>query len=464
MNSPAPPAAVRTAPLRRALAVAVGLVLADSSVVVLALPEIYRQLDVSVTAVTWVVVAFTLALALAARPAAAAARRFGPGRIALAGLLCFGLASLVCGLAGSIGVLLLARCAQAIGGAGAVCASLELLPSAVGSERRAAMIWAASGALGAALGPGIGGLLTELISWQSIFFVQVPVALACAAALAPTARAERSRATVTAELEPAGRPHLAANAALALISAALAAALFLIVLLLIEGWRLTPIAAAAAVTVMPICSLAAAPLANRVESVVARAAAGVILIAGGLAGLGLLPDASVALTLPPQALVGAGLALALSALTEAALAGRSPQAIHGGWTIAARHAGVVAGLLVLTPVFTADLESERANAEQAGIAALLDASVDPSSKLDLASRIADRIDAEGDKVPVVGPAFDPLPSDPAERTATVALRGRIESEVDRAATHAFSASFLIAAAFALAGLLPIALSRRRVEL
>ena len=60
MSSPAPPEAVRTAPLRRALAVAVGLVLADSSVVVLALPEIYRELDVSVTAVTWVLVAFNL--------------------------------------------------------------------------------------------------------------------------------------------------------------------------------------------------------------------------------------------------------------------------------------------------------------------------------------------------------------------------------------------------------------------
>ncbi len=125
---------------------------------------------------------------------------------------------------------------------------------------------------------------------------------------------------------------------------------------------------------------------------------------------------------------------------------------------------MVAGLLVLTPVFTADLETERADAEQAGIAALLDASVDPSSKLDLASRIADQIDAEGDKVPVVGPAFDPLPTDPAERAATVGLRDRIESEVDSAATHAFSASFLIAAAFALAALLPIVLSRRRVEL
>jgi predicted MFS family arabinose efflux permease len=445
-----------------ALAVTVGTVLADGSIVVLALPDIYRELDVSVTTVTWVLIAFNLVLAASAVPAARWAREAGAARVAFAGLAIFGSASLVCGLSGSIAVLLAARCVQAVGGAAAVCASLELLPSVTGSERRAATVWATAGALGAAIGPGVGGLLTELVSWQSIFLLQVPIAAACALALAGTARAESRPDRRAAGRLPAGRPHLAANAALALVSAALAAALFLIVLLLIEGWRLTPIAAAAAVTVMPISAIAAGPLASRVPEVAARAAAGVILIAGGLAGLGLLPDASVALTLPPQILVGVGLALTLSALTEAALEGRSPQAIHGGWTIAARHAGVVAGLIVLTPVFTADLETERAQAEQAGIAALLDSGVAPGSKLGLAQRIADQIAAEGDKVPDVRPAFDPLPTDTQERAEAVALRDQIVDEVERAATHAFSASFLIAAAFALAALLPIWLSRRRV--
>ena len=164
-------------------------------------------------------------------------------------------------------MLLAARCVQAVGGAAAVCASLELLPSVVGSERRAATVWAASGALGAALGPGIGGLLTELISWQSIFLVQVPVALAaapcCSARPGSSARASGSRPSSSARRAARTSP---ANAALALISAALAAALFLVVLLLIEGWRLSPIAAAAAVTVMPLCALAAAPLAARVPA------------------------------------------------------------------------------------------------------------------------------------------------------------------------------------------------------
>ncbi len=449
--------------LRPALAVCVGLVLADSSVVVLALPEIYRELDVSGTAVTWVLVAFNLVLAAAALPAATAARRLGPGPVATAGMVLFGLASLACGLADSIEFLLAARCAQAIGGAAAVCAALELLPAVAGSERRAASVWAGAGALGAAIGPAAGGVLTELISWQSIFLVQVPAALACAVVLGATARAEPTGGLLE-EARVSGRPHLAANAALALISAALAAALFLIVLLLIEGWRLTPIAAAATVTVMPLCALAVAPLARRVAAVDARAAAGAILISGGLAGLGLLPDATVLATLAPQALVGAGLALTLSALTEAALEGRSPQAIHGGWTIASRHAGVVAGLLLLTPVFTADLDRERVDAEAAGTAALLDARLSIESKLALADRIAEQIEAEGDKVPVLGPAFEPLPADPQERQGTVELQAQVEAEIDKAATHAFSTSFLISAAFALAALIPIMVARRRISL
>jgi MFS family permease len=449
---------------RLALAVTAGLVLADSSVVVLALPEIYRELDVSVTTVTWVLIGFNLVLATAAVPAALTALSLGPARVTVAGLVLFAGASLVCGLAPSIAVLLAGRCAQAVGGAGAVCASLELLPAAVGSERRAAATWAAAGAAGAALGPGIGGLLTELVSWQSIFLVQVPIALVLAGSLVGHARGERSEVAVRAELREAGRPHLAANLALGLVSAALAAALFLVVLLLIEGWRLSPIAAAAAVTATPLAALASAPLARRVADPQPRAVAGIILIAGGLAAFAVLPKASVALTIPPQLLAGAGLALTLSALTESALAGRAPQAIHGGWTIAARHAGVVLGLLVMTPIFTADLVTERNDAEQAGTAALLDSRISPALRIDLAARIADQIRAEGDKVPTIAPAFEPLPDDPAERAGAIELRDQIQDEVDRAATHAFSTSFLVGAGFAIAALVPVALAGRRVEL
>ncbi len=449
---------------RTALALAVGLVLADSSVVVLALPEIYRELDVSVSEVTWVLVAFNVVLAASALPAAMAARRLGPARVTCAGLIVFGLASLGCGLAGEIELLLAARCAQAVGGAAAVCGALELLPSVTGSEREAAVDWARAGTIGAALGPGVGGLMTELISWESIFLVQVPVAGALVVALFGLAMREGGPDTIEAELRPAGRPHVAANAALALVSAALAAALFLVVLLLIEGWRLSPIEAAAAVSIMPLAAFASRSVASDAIDGRARAAAGVVLLAGGLGGLALLPSTTVWATLVPQLLMGIGLALTLEALTEAALAGRAPQAIHGGWTIAARHLGVVAGLLVLTPLFTADLESERKHAEQAGTAALLDARLDPTEKIELATRIGERLEAEGDKVPVLAPAFEPLPDDPDERSDAISLRAELQDELDRAATHAFSRSFWVAAFFALAALAPISLARGRPQL
>ena len=192
----------------------------------------------------------------------------------------------------------------------------------------------------------------------------------------------------------------------------------------------------------------------------ARAAAGAILVAGGLAGLGLLPKASVLLTLPPQILVGVGLSLVLSALTETALAGRAPQAIHGGWTISARHAGVVVGLLALTPVFTSDLAEQRRNAIDAGTAVLLDARVDPVLKIDLAQRIADQLAGERGRVPVIDPAFEPLPEDPGDRSDVLALKSDLQDQLDRAATHAFSASFLIAALLGLLALVPIGLARR----
>src|SRR5919109_2034483 len=108
------------------LGLGVGLALADSSIVTLALPEILGQFDVAITSVAWVLTSFNLVLAVVAVPAAYVARR-RPRDTFAAGVVVFAGASLVCGLAPSFGVLVGARCVQAVGAALVVTAALDLL-------------------------------------------------------------------------------------------------------------------------------------------------------------------------------------------------------------------------------------------------------------------------------------------------------------------------------------------------
>lgn len=446
-----------------ALATAVAIVLADSSVVVLALPEIFRQFETTVSGVSWVLVVFNLTLALAAVPAASWARRHGPGRVAAVGLAVFAGASLACGLSNDLASLILARAVQGLGGAATVTASLELLSITLGSDRRAIPVWVGAGAIGAALGPAVGGLLTEFVSWQSIFLIQVPICILCGTQIFSVV-VEETREWTKPSLPNEGRPHLPANLALAMVSAGIAATLFLVVILLIEGWGLTPVGAAVVVSVVPVSTLIGARVGRGVSDPRHRAAAGAILLAGGLAGLAFLPKALVLLTVPPQILAGLGLALVLSALTETALHGRSDGALHAGWTIASRHAGVVVGLILLTPIFTASLETQREAALDAGTAILLDADLPAGTKLELAQRLPEELRKSGDRqMPDISAAFDPLPADPDQSAVVVRMRDDLGDQIERAATHAFSSSFLIAALVALLALIPI-LSARRLEL
>jgi len=182
-----------------------------------------------------------------------------------------------------------------------------------------------------------------------------------------------------------------------------------------------------------------------------------VLVAGGLGALGLLPGSGWGWTIAPQLLVGAGLGFALSALTERALAGRSPQSVHGGWTIAARHAGVVLGLLLLTPIFTTALDRNEDRALRAGTAAVIDSDIPPLDKLAVAQDVLAVVRAAEREVPDVRSAFDDKPDEPEY----LVLEERLVSELDRAVTAAFSRPFLLAAGLALGALVPIAASRRR---
>jgi hypothetical protein len=254
-----------------------------------------------------------------------------------------------------------------------------------------------------------------------------------------------------------------ANLALALLSAALTAALFLLVLLLVDGWRNSPAVAALAVTVVPIAALAASPLLRGMRAGTrSEAVAGSVLIAGGLTGLALLPGGELAWTLAPQLLIGLGLGLSVDSLTVAALRDRVPRALHGGWTIAARHAGVVAGLAILTPIFTADLRHAETPAKEAVAGLVLDAPLPASTKLDLAERLGSRLVAERGRVPDLRPAFKTLRLPTAQAASAAALEVALEDQLKRAATRAFRTSFLVAAGLALLALIPaLALSDRK---
>lgn len=430
------------------LLVAVATALADSSVVTLALPDILRRFDVEIPEVAQVLTSYNAILALGAVPAAYLARR-SPRNVAAIGLVVFGVASAACGLAGSFEVLLAARCVQAVGGAALVTATLELLAGREG-DASAARAWAAAGVAGAAVGPAAGGALTQLAGWEWIFLLQAPVAFAALLALRSTVAPPPKAA--------AGRPHIPALVALTLLSAALTAALFLLVLLLVEGWRIEPLEAAVIVSAMPVAAFAAPRIG--VRGPVAEAATGSALVAGGLAGLGLLPGSSPWWTIPPQILIGLGLGLAVTALTHAALAGRSPQAIHGGWTIGARHLGVVLGLIVLVPVFQADLEDERDAALQSGAAIVLDSDIPPGVKIGVARDVVRVVEQADRRIPDIDRAF-------ANREMTPALedvRAGLHDELDRAATHAFSRSFLAGSLLALGALGVVLIGRREIEL
>ncbi len=446
---------VRSVPLSLGLAIAVATVLADSSVVVLALPDLLSSFDVSIERVSWVITAFNLALALAAVPAAYLAVRAGSRRVAAAGLACFAVASAACAAAGSFDVLLAARCVQAVSGAAVVCAALALLQETSGSPRRGATTWAAAAAAGAALGPAAGGALTHAFTWKGVFAAQVPLALVPLVILL----LRGGLGGPAGERPGRVRPRISPNLALGLVSAALTAALFLLVLMLVRGWNLDPLEAAAVVSAIPAAALVTGRLVPPSTLSRGPTAAGVILIAGGLAALALVPSADIVWTLAPQVLIGCGLALTLPGLTGDALTGYGPQAIQGGWTIGARHAGVVIGLLILTPIFTTDLLAQQAAAERTGTGLVLNSALSFDAKLRLGDAIDRQLQQANNRLPDLRPAFRAQHPSGADVPVYRRLHADLDDQVRRAATHAFSRSFLVAAVIALAALVPIAAAR-----
>jgi EmrB/QacA subfamily drug resistance transporter len=154
------------------------MLLVDVSIVNVALPKMTEELHSSFTSLQWVVDMYALVLASLLMVAGSVGDRFGHRRLYMGGLVVFALASLACGLAPNVSILITSRAIQGVGAAGMFTATTALLSATYqGRDRGTAFgIWGAVNGGAAALGPILGGLLTEQFGWRSIFLVNLPVA------------------------------------------------------------------------------------------------------------------------------------------------------------------------------------------------------------------------------------------------------------------------------------------------
>jgi EmrB/QacA subfamily drug resistance transporter len=208
----------------------------DNNVTNVALPTIQHSLHLSVSGLEWIVSSYLLVLGGLLLVGGRVADVYGRRRMFLAGLVIFTLASLAAGLAGSGGVLIAARAVQGLGAALVMPSALAIIAATFtdARERTAAIgIWGAIGALGLALGPAIGGLISQHFHWGWIFLINVPLGAITLALAIPFIR--ESRGTQVASLPAGSRPPTAAARLDVPGLVASALALFTLTYALIEG-------------------------------------------------------------------------------------------------------------------------------------------------------------------------------------------------------------------------------------
>jgi EmrB/QacA subfamily drug resistance transporter len=183
------------------VAVAQFMVILDASVVNVALPTIKVDLGFSEQSLSWILNAYTLIFGGFLLLGGRLADRLGRRRLFVTGIALFAAASLICGVAQSEGMLLVARGLQGLGGALVSPAALSIILTtfAEGSERnRALAVWGAIAGAGGAIGLLLGGAIVEALSWRWVFFINVPigaVVLALAPRIVPESRAKSTAGT-----------------------------------------------------------------------------------------------------------------------------------------------------------------------------------------------------------------------------------------------------------------------------
>ncbi len=163
-----------------AVCVATFMLLLDITVVNVALPDIQKNLHASLSSLQWVVDAYSLTLAAFLLTAGSLADRMGRRRVFTVGFAIFTIASFLCGISPNATLLNLARGLQGVGGAAMFATSLALIAQEFQGRERGTAIgaWGATIGGAVAVGPLIGGALTEGLGWEWIFFVNVPIGIA----------------------------------------------------------------------------------------------------------------------------------------------------------------------------------------------------------------------------------------------------------------------------------------------
>jgi len=468
--------------LRVLIAIGIGVALADASIVTLALPELLVDLDTGVEGVAAVIGVYTLALAIAL-PFAAWARRLLPDPALCAlGFAVFAIAGGFCAASDTLSSMLTFRTLQALGAAAALVAGFGLL--------RGGRVWIAAAVFGTAVGPALGGALTQAFDWRAIFEFQVPVALAAALAAAAwaavprltpadtppgderagglwagvehagepaAARAEEARAARADAAVVFGRP--GAWVALAALSAALTGVLFLLVLLLVSGWSLDPLTAALAVSVLPVAAVAGERIPGAAAT---RASAGCALVGGGVLGLAVLPDAEVVWIILPQILAGVGMGMALPALAGELLPEETPG--QAARLLSFRHAGITIALLILAPIAAGQLDSTVSDVREQGAALVLDARLPPLDKIEMAGPLVADLEPtdarDGLRRALDGQAHR-FAGDTEDKAEYARLTERADDVLVSAIDDAFAPAFLITGALALIGALAVLPRRPR---
>ena len=333
------------------------------------------------------------------------------GSLAALGFGAFALASVGCAAATSFGLLVGFRAVQGAAAALVLVAALPLLGGRAGVRA-----WVTAATIGFAAGPGLGGLLTEFFSWRSIFIAQAPLVAGGLLALRGLRVAE--------EAKGGKRPPRAwlADATLGAISAALVGALFLVVVLLVNGYGWQPLPAALVATTLPVLAGVAERIGRGLPPLPAAASGGIAdrpgpRRAGSPPRPADEPDRGRA---SPSAAPGSASPPSRSDVSRWPA---STLAREAAWTVVARHAGLVAALVVVTPVLVSTLTELETDAEAVGGDLVLESRLPLADKVPAFLDLAESADRAEASVPDVEAVLEPYETGSgAVRTSAAASR------------------------------------------